>query len=457
MYDGTGTAAEQAAESARLGGDGPYRMRLANALLGAVQVEAMLTETTATDTDELMAAYRRQLATAGVDDVEALAGFLVWRDEYAGQARSRRSTVALNACGGEAVEPATTVTMTDSPIGPIFVVSVRGTAPPKEAEMKVLVVAALALSVMASPAQAKDGCADARQEVSSIKGWVSPNACTFIDKQIRFGKVTTENRVQAYVDMWDANATLWEPGKAGVPLMQGLDAIRTSIAGSLALVPDFRFRGTRVAVNGPAVMFEAVNEATLKGHKITYPAVYRVLLTDGGKVVQGRRYYDRHLWFSPLDPSLPDLFGDVADSGLPEEGRRPVMGPEELAARAQAWNSEDAEALTAHLSGAPLSAPGLGERELKTGEGKRAYLTAFFDQVSDVKLQPGQTVRVHGATYVEWYGTVLPKGQSEPMSFGIIERIADKGGVSTQWQLSFDQLPLIADQDRINKLYGLLR
>ncbi|MEU8245201.1 nuclear transport factor 2 family protein [Nonomuraea sp. NPDC048916] len=323
--------------------------------------------------------------------------------------------------------------------------------------MKVLVVAALALSVMASPAQAKDGCADAREEVSSIEGWVSPNACTFINRQIRFGKVTTEDRVQAYVDIWDTNATLWEPQKVSTPLTQGLDTIRASIAGTLALVPDFRFRGTRIAVNGSAVMFEAVNEATVKGHKITYPAVYRVLLTDDGKVIQGRRYYDRYQMFSPLEPSLPNLFGDVADSGQPDERRRPVMGPDELATRAQAWNSEDTAALTAPLSGAPLSAPGLGERKLRTGEGKRAYLTAFFDQVSDVKLQPGQAVRVPGATYVEWHGTVLPKEQSEPMSFGIVERIADNGGVSTQWQLSFDQLPLIADQARIDRLYGLLR
>ncbi|WP_433539541.1 DUF6245 family protein [Streptosporangium sandarakinum] len=41
LYDGTGTADEHATEAARPGGEGPYRMRLANALLGAVQVEAI--------------------------------------------------------------------------------------------------------------------------------------------------------------------------------------------------------------------------------------------------------------------------------------------------------------------------------------------------------------------------------------------------------------------------------
>ncbi|GAA5768126.1 hypothetical protein Aros01_04634 [Streptosporangium roseum] len=77
LYDGTDTAAEHAAEAARLGGDGPYRMQLANALLGAVQVEAMLVGSAAVGPDDLEAAHRQQLATAGVvDDVEKLAGFL---------------------------------------------------------------------------------------------------------------------------------------------------------------------------------------------------------------------------------------------------------------------------------------------------------------------------------------------------------------------------------------------
>ncbi|MEU7457548.1 DUF6245 family protein [Streptosporangium roseum] len=80
MYDGTNTATEHASEAARLGGDGPYRMRLANALLGAVQVEAMLVESAAAGPEDLAAAHHQQLATAGVaDDVDKLAAFLRWQ------------------------------------------------------------------------------------------------------------------------------------------------------------------------------------------------------------------------------------------------------------------------------------------------------------------------------------------------------------------------------------------
>ncbi|MGA4995213.1 nuclear transport factor 2 family protein [Nonomuraea bangladeshensis] len=324
--------------------------------------------------------------------------------------------------------------------------------------------AVLALCTITGPAQATEeswdkaaGCAEARPEVTSISGWVSPNACTFIKRQIKFGKVTTPDRVDAYAEIWAKDATLWEPAKASAPLIQGEEAIRKSMSGSLSLVPDFRFRGTRIAVNGPAVMFEAHNEATIKGHEVTYPAVYRVQLTDGGKVDQGRRYYDRHTWFKPLDPQLPDLFAGVADGSAPDQGRKPVLGPDELVARAEAWNNENAEALVERLTGAPLSAPGLNGGTLRTKQGKLAYLKRFFDQVSDVQLQPGQAVKVDGATYLEWYGTLLPKGQTDLVSFGIIERVGDNGDISNDWTLTFDQLPLVADEAKITELYGRLR
>jgi len=80
MYTGTNSAAEHSEESARFGAK-HYRMRLANALLGAVQVEAMLAETLADgDVEEMADAHRQQLKTAGADDdPEKLAGFLRWQ------------------------------------------------------------------------------------------------------------------------------------------------------------------------------------------------------------------------------------------------------------------------------------------------------------------------------------------------------------------------------------------
>lgn len=81
MYDGANTLGEHAEEARRLGGPAAYRMRLANALLGAVQTEVVLLEsTTAVSHEELRAAHRQQLITAGAqDDPAKLMLFLRWQ------------------------------------------------------------------------------------------------------------------------------------------------------------------------------------------------------------------------------------------------------------------------------------------------------------------------------------------------------------------------------------------
>ncbi|MEV0163351.1 DUF6245 family protein [Nonomuraea fuscirosea] len=75
VYTGEGDQAEHDAEAERLG-ERRYRIRLANALLGAAQIEAMLAEQ---DVD-LGGAHDEQLVTAGVsDDPVKLTGFLQWQ------------------------------------------------------------------------------------------------------------------------------------------------------------------------------------------------------------------------------------------------------------------------------------------------------------------------------------------------------------------------------------------
>ncbi|MFF0249916.1 DUF6245 family protein [Streptosporangium sandarakinum] len=80
LYDEDNALAEHLMEAAWPGGDGLYQTRLANALLGTVQAEAMLAETAARSSEDLAAAHHRQLTVAGVaDDVGKLAGFLCWQ------------------------------------------------------------------------------------------------------------------------------------------------------------------------------------------------------------------------------------------------------------------------------------------------------------------------------------------------------------------------------------------
>jgi hypothetical protein len=80
-YHGQNTEAEHAAEAERLGGADAYRLRLANALLGIVQTEAVLADSSVSlDVDERRVAWAQQLDSAGVEDDPAkLIGFIQWQ------------------------------------------------------------------------------------------------------------------------------------------------------------------------------------------------------------------------------------------------------------------------------------------------------------------------------------------------------------------------------------------
>lgn len=80
LYTGRNTSAEHAEEAERLGGRNVYRLRLANALLGGVQIEALLGDTRGITDEQRAAAHREQLLTAGVaEDPAKLLEFLRWQ------------------------------------------------------------------------------------------------------------------------------------------------------------------------------------------------------------------------------------------------------------------------------------------------------------------------------------------------------------------------------------------
>ncbi|ONI92558.1 hypothetical protein ALI22I_03350 [Saccharothrix sp. ALI-22-I] len=280
-----------------------------------------------------------------------------------------------------------------------------------------------------------------------VEGADSPNAQAFIDRQTRFGTMpTSQERIDFYAEeIFDEHATLWE---AAGTVIQGREAIRTAIAASLTKLPSFRMRPTRISVDGNVVLYGAHNEVEIRGTTISYPAIYRVVLGDDGRVIQGRRYYDRHTWFSPLDPTLPNLFSGVRDTAEQIPGQVPRPG--DLAARTAAWNTRDVAALAA--STGPLTGTGLGDGQLRTPGGKAEYLRRLFGKIESMQMKPGQTVRTREATYQEWYGTVTTSERPTPTTFGIIERFDRRNG----WTLSFDTLPLIAGPAKVAELYGML-
>jgi len=81
LWEGQNTAAEHRKEAARLGGRDAYRLSLCNALLGAVQAQAVLADGAGgVSVEQRDAAWREQLRSAGAaDDPGALMGFLRWQ------------------------------------------------------------------------------------------------------------------------------------------------------------------------------------------------------------------------------------------------------------------------------------------------------------------------------------------------------------------------------------------
>ncbi len=80
IYRGANTPAQHAAEAKRLGGDNAYHVQLVNALLGAVQTEAVLADSLPISPDARRAAYEQQLKTAGAADNPARRiDFLRWQ------------------------------------------------------------------------------------------------------------------------------------------------------------------------------------------------------------------------------------------------------------------------------------------------------------------------------------------------------------------------------------------
>lgn len=80
-YSGENTEAEHAKEAERLGGGMEYyRLRMANALLGIVETEAMHSETAGGAAEQLFHAHNQALESAGATRTkETLLGFLRWR------------------------------------------------------------------------------------------------------------------------------------------------------------------------------------------------------------------------------------------------------------------------------------------------------------------------------------------------------------------------------------------
>ena len=80
LYDGQNTKEEHQTEAARIGDEAYYHMLLVNALLGAVETEALHTDSVGVTSEQMHTAHQQALKTAGAEDTpEKLLSFLRWR------------------------------------------------------------------------------------------------------------------------------------------------------------------------------------------------------------------------------------------------------------------------------------------------------------------------------------------------------------------------------------------
>ena len=80
LYNGQNTKEEHQDEAARIGGEAYYYMLMVNALLGAVETEALHADSSEVKFGQMQAAHQQALKTAGAEDTpEKLMNFLRWR------------------------------------------------------------------------------------------------------------------------------------------------------------------------------------------------------------------------------------------------------------------------------------------------------------------------------------------------------------------------------------------
>ncbi|MBN6041440.1 nuclear transport factor 2 family protein [Amycolatopsis sp. 195334CR] len=296
--------------------------------------------------------------------------------------------------------------------------------------------ATAALAVLATPAGA-----------SSRFEELPENVRTFMTAYTAWGDNPRD--VDAYLDLFvsDGSARLWDSGLAKP--IDTTAGIRAQIEGVNRLVPDYRFVPERATASpdGKVAFVEATNTGTINGKPVAFTTMHRLVFGDPEttRVQDGRRSWDQVNLFAPVADAqhpLPNLFEGITST--PVDSLPGIDLPVYL--REKLWRHEKSDALVAgHPGTASLSGPGLAT-PLTGRKAVTAYLDRFFGTVSDLRLEPGTTVRSGGTTYQEWLGTTTAHGggDARPVPFSLVERIEPQ-----RWSLYFDTLDLVASRETV--------
>lgn len=279
--------------------------------------------------------------------------------------------------------------------------------------------------------------------MSDVERWVE-----------KFQKFGAQPDPARYVALFDPEGTVYDSGMER-PLR--VAEMAPHMEGILTLMPDLRITVSRWRARTDTVFLDAQNSATIAGRKTLWDAVYCVTLR-GGRVIRGRRYYDRAPLLARIHPALPSMpaYEPVVDQEFEEaiSGKAPAPNftpTEFLEHYARLWQDPQPRPFAAfyHPHGRMLN-PGM-VRPLRRSE-IPGYYAFLLSAIPGLRLEPLVWAGDQDAFYVEWRasGTFVDK----PFQLNLVDRFEFVGGRVIYGQAYFDTVALLSLSDpSINSIH----
>jgi len=246
--------------------------------------------------------------------------------------------------------------------------------------------------------------------MSTLEQWV---------EQFRdFGAYPSPER---YAALFDPEGTVFDSG-----MERSLTATEVAphMAGILKFMPDLHFTIARWRAQGDTVFVEAHNSATVAGQKLLWDAVYCVTLREG-RVIRGRRYYDRAPLLARVSPAMPSMppyepvIDPVFEHAPKSEISIPSVSPAEfLEHYGQLWQNPRPQQFAAfyHPCGRMWN-PGMS-RPIRRAE-IPGYYMSLFAIIPDLHMQRLAWAGDQHVLYIEWQANGHLAGK--PLRLNVID------------------------------------
>ncbi|MBI3245207.1 MAG: nuclear transport factor 2 family protein [Deltaproteobacteria bacterium] len=282
--------------------------------------------------------------------------------------------------------------------------------------------------------------------MSSIAQWV--------EKFREFGAQPSPDR---YAVLFDPEGTVFDSGMER-PLKA--TEVAPHMKGILKLMPDLHITVNRWRARNDTVFVDAQNSATIASRKILWDAVYCVTLREG-RVIRGRRYYDRAPLLARVSPTLPTMppYEPVIDceieQGVNAEAEVFSVNPGEFLERyGRVWQVPQPRQFAAfyHPRGRMLN-PGMN-RPIRKAE-IPGYYASLLTSMPDLRLKQLDWAGDQEVLYVEWQASGHLAGR--PFQFNGVDCFEFIAGRVIYGQAYFDTVALLSVLDpSINAIHFAL-